>query len=49
MHRIVLPDIKNLQEIDVYLANEGYYGARLAFQKSPDDIIEIVKKSGLRG
>ncbi|NLH62031.1 MAG: NADH-quinone oxidoreductase subunit NuoF [Ignavibacteriales bacterium] len=49
MHRIVLPDIKNLQEIDVYLANQGYYGARLAFQKSPDDIIEIVKKSGLRG
>lgn len=49
MQKILLPDITNYHEIDVYLANDGYNTARNAFLRNPDDIIETVKKSGLRG
>jgi NADH-quinone oxidoreductase subunit F len=49
MEKIVLPEIKDLHNIDVYLANEGYAAARLAFARTQDDIIDEVKKSGLRG
>ena len=49
MEKIVLPDIKDLHLIDVYLANSGYTSAIKAFGLSPDDIIDQVKKSGLRG
>lgn len=41
--KIILPDIKDLDKIDVYLNNGGYNAAKSAFQKSPDDIIDIVK------
>ena len=49
MEKIVLPEIKHLHLIDVYLANGGFNAARKAFSQSPDDIIDQVKKSGLRG
>ena len=49
MERIVLPEIKDLHLIDVYLLNEGYSAAKKAFSRKPDDIIDQVKKSGLRG
>lgn len=49
MEKIVLPDIKDLHLIDVYLANGGYASVKKAFNQSPDDIIDQVKKSGLRG
>ncbi len=49
MERIVLPDIKNFNQIEVYLSNGGFDSARKAFSQSPDDIIDQVKKSGLRG
>jgi NADH-quinone oxidoreductase subunit F len=49
MEKIVLPDIKDLHLIDVYVANGGYKAARKAFSQSPDEIIDQVKKSGLRG
>lgn len=49
MERIVLPEIQNLDQIDVYIANDGFQAARKAFSQSPDDIINQVKKSGLRG
>jgi len=49
MERIVLPDIKDLHLIDVYLQNEGYSAAKKAFSQAPDAIIDQVKKSGLRG
>ncbi|MCX7797352.1 MAG: NADH-quinone oxidoreductase subunit NuoF [Melioribacter sp.] len=49
MEKIVLPDIPNLNNIDVYLANGGFEAAKKAFMQSPDDIIDQVKKSGLRG
>ncbi len=47
--KIVLPDIANLNQWDVYLANGGFEGAKKAFSQTPDEIIDIVKKSGLRG
>jgi NADH-quinone oxidoreductase subunit F len=49
MERIVLPDIPNLSQIDIYLSNNGFEAAKKAFQQNPDDIIDQVKKSGLRG
>lgn len=47
--KIVLPDITNLSQWDVYLSSGGFEGAKKAFSKTPDEIIDIVKKSGLRG
>ncbi len=47
--RIVLPDIENFHKLDVYLANDGYSSAKSAFAKTPDEIIDTVKRSGLRG
>ncbi len=49
MEKVLLPHIKDLQHIDVYLEHFGYKAARKAFSQSPDDIIDQVKKSGLRG
>jgi NADH-quinone oxidoreductase subunit F len=49
MEKIVLPDIKDLHIMDVYLQHEGYSAAKKAFSLTPDDIIDQVKKSGLRG
>jgi len=49
MEKIVLPEIKDLHLIDVYLTNGGYSAVTKAFSQSPDDIIDQVKKSGLRG
>jgi len=49
MERIVLPEIPNLDDIEVYLSNSGFEAAKKAFSQSPDDIIDQVKKSGLRG
>ncbi|MDR3610280.1 MAG: NADH-quinone oxidoreductase subunit NuoF [Ignavibacteriaceae bacterium] len=49
MEKIVLPDIKDLHLIDVYLQHDGYNGAKKAFTESADDIIDQVRKSGLRG
>ncbi len=49
MEKIVLPDIENLHQIDVYIANGGYKAIKKALSQSSDDIIDQVKKSGLRG
>jgi len=52
MERILMRwlDIPNLRDIDVYLANEGYQGARKAFfDMTPAQIIDEVKNSNLRG
>jgi NADH-quinone oxidoreductase subunit F len=35
--------------LDFYLQHEGYEGLRQALTKKPDEIIELVKASGLRG
>jgi NADH-quinone oxidoreductase subunit F len=49
MEKILLPEIKDLHLIDIYVANGGYNAAKKAFTQTPDDIIDQVKKSGLRG
>lgn len=43
---IDIPDIAN---IDVYMANGGYEGLKKALKLNPDEVIERVKSSGLRG
>ena len=37
------------REIDRYIALDGYKAARKALEMQPDDIINEVKASGLRG
>jgi len=49
MEKIVLPEIENFHLLDVYLQNGGYEAARSAFKQTTDQIIDTVKKSGLRG
>lgn len=47
--KILLKDIPNYHQIEVYRQHGGYETIKKALQKSPDEIIEEVKKSGLRG
>ena len=49
IEKIVLPDIKDFHLIDVYEQNGGYTAIKKAIGQSPDDIIDQVKRSGLRG
>ncbi len=49
MEKIVLSDIDNIHILDVYIKNGGFTASKKAFSQSPDDIIDQVKKSGLRG
>jgi NADH-quinone oxidoreductase subunit F len=49
MERIVLPEIENLHLIDVYVQNQGYTAVKKAYSQTPDEVIDQVKKSGLRG
>ena len=49
MEKIVLPDIEDIHILDVYVQNGGFTAAKKAFSQSSDDIIDQVKKSGLRG
>src|SRR5690242_20981230 len=41
--------VPNIRDIDVYIADGGYEGLRAALQMQPAEVIETVKKSGLRG
>ncbi len=47
--KIILPEIENLHQLDVYRANGGYEMFRKALAMSKDEVIGEVKKSGLRG
>jgi len=47
--KLILKDIPELHRIEVYEANGGYSALRKALGMKPDEIIEEVKKSGLRG
>ncbi len=49
MEKIVLPDIENFHQIETYLQHGGYTAVKKALSQSTDDIIDQVKKSGLRG
>ena len=42
-------ELENSQSIDVYLASEGYQGFESALKMTPDEIVNVVKASGLRG
>lgn len=43
-------DIPNIHELDVYLAHGGFQAfEEVVTHKSPEEVIEIVKQSGLRG
>lgn len=41
--------LPNSQSIDTYLANEGYVALEKALSMSPDEVINEIKASGLRG
>ncbi|KXK54574.1 MAG: NADH dehydrogenase subunit F [Chlorobi bacterium OLB7] len=47
--KLILPNIPNLHKLDVYRANGGYQMYSKALTMQPNDIIEEVKRSGLRG
>ena len=47
--KLLLIDIPNYHKIDVYRANGGYEQIKKALTMSPDDVINVVKTSGLRG
>lgn len=47
--KLILPNIPNLHQLDVYRQNGGYEMYRKALTMTPDAVIEEVKKSGLRG
>ncbi len=50
MEKIILKDIPDLDNINVYTAQGGYSALKKAVTKmSPDEVIEEVKKSGLKG
>ncbi|MBK7630438.1 MAG: NADH-quinone oxidoreductase subunit NuoF [Ignavibacteriales bacterium] len=49
MEKIVLPDIENIHILDVYIENGGFSAAKKAFAQTSDEVIDQVKKSGLRG
>jgi NADH-quinone oxidoreductase subunit F len=43
-------DIENIADFDVYLKHGGYEALRTAFkEKTPADVVQIVKDAGLRG
>ncbi len=43
-------DIPDIHELDVYLSNGGFDALKLVVQKkTPQDVIDIVRESGLRG
>ena len=51
MEPLITPHVRepNCFTLDFYLAHEGYDGLRKALAVPPDQVIEIVKASGLRG
>jgi len=47
--KLILPEIKDLNKIEVYLENGGYQAFAKALKMTPDEVTNEVKKSGLRG
>lgn len=47
--KILLKEIPNYHKIEIYKRHGGYQIFKKAVKKNPDEIIEEVKKSGLRG
>lgn len=49
MEKLILPDIPDLRQIDIYEQHGGYSALRKALTMKPGDVTEEVKKSNLRG
>src|SRR5512140_1392551 len=49
MEPLLLPNARNLHQIDVYEADGGYAMLRKALAMKPEEVTDEVKKSGLRG
>ena len=49
MEKYILPDIKNYHQIDTYEQHGGYAALKKVLTMKPDEVIDEVKKSGLRG
>lgn len=49
MEKYILPEIKNYHQLDVYEQHGGYAALKKVITMKPDEVIEEVKKSGLRG
>ncbi len=47
--KLILREIENLSDINVYMQNGGYEQYKKALTMSREEVIETVKKSGLRG
>ncbi|MDI6803452.1 MAG: NADH-quinone oxidoreductase subunit NuoF [Bacteroidota bacterium] len=47
--KILLPEILNLHRLEIYQQHNGYAALRKIFEMKPDEVIDEVKKSGLRG
>ncbi len=47
--KMILPAIQDLHKIEVYESNGGYGAFKKALAMKPEEIIDEVKKSGLRG
>jgi len=49
VEKLILPDIPNFHQIDIYEQHGGYSALRKALTMKPEDVTEEVKKSNLRG
>jgi NADH-quinone oxidoreductase subunit F len=47
--KLILPDIKDLHRLDVYEAHGGYGALSKAVGMKPEEVVDQVKKSNLRG
>lgn len=47
--KLIFPDIPDLHRLEVYEQHQGYQALRTALAMKPDEVIEEVKKSNLRG
>ncbi len=46
---VILPDVRDVHTIDVYLAHGGYKALKKAVAMKPEEVTDEVKKSNLRG
>lgn len=47
--RVIIPDDRDLYKLDHYLAHGGYKALKKALEMKPEEIIDEVKRSNLRG
>ncbi len=46
---VILPEVKDLHKLDVYVANGGYKALKKSLSMKPEEVTDEVKKSNLRG